>query len=69
MEKEEYKIKIDKSKCISCGGCIATCPELFEWGEDGKSKLKKEVITKNEYPCVKKAIDICPVGAITIEEE
>jgi len=33
------KFKINKEKCIGCGVCVATCPEGFELGGDGKSRI------------------------------
>lgn len=54
-------IKIDKEKCIGCGSCAAICEEVFELGDDMKAKVKKQ---KN-LPCVKEAIDSCPVNAIS----
>jgi ferredoxin len=34
--------KVNKEKCIGCGYCVSVCPEVFELGEDGKSKIKKD---------------------------
>jgi len=34
--------KINKEKCIDCDYCVSVCPEVFELGEDGKSKIKKD---------------------------
>jgi ferredoxin len=53
--------KIDKKKCIGCGACVATCPEVFELGEDGKAIVKAD----KKLPCVQEAIEDCPVGAIS----
>jgi len=54
-------IKIDKEKCIGCGSCIAVCSGNFEMDKDGKAKVKSQ----KKAPCVKEAIDSCPVNAIS----
>ncbi len=54
-------VKINKEKCIGCGACTSTCSEVFEMGDDGKAKVKAQ---KN-LPCVKEAIDNCPVDAVS----
>jgi len=51
-------VKVDKSKCIGCGACVAVCPEGFEI-KGGKANVKKNV------PCSLEAIDACPVNAIS----
>jgi len=53
-------IKIDKEACIGCGLCASICSEVFEMKE-GKAKVK----TQKKIPCVKEAIDQCPVDAIS----
>ena len=53
-------VRINKSKCIGCGACVSSCPEVFEMS-DGKAKVKSQ---KNST-CIKKAIDSCPVNAIS----
>ena len=54
-------IKINKEKCIGCGLCASICEEVFEIGDDMKARIKKQ----KELPCVKEAIDSCPVEAIS----
>ena len=54
-------IKIDKEKCIGCGLCSSVCEEVFEMKDDMKANVKSQ---KN-LPCVKDAIDQCPVDAIS----
>ena len=54
-------VKINKEKCIGCGLCASVCAEVFEMRDDGKAHVKNQ---KN-LPCVKEAIDSCPVDAIT----
>jgi len=63
------KVRVDKEKCIACGACIAIAPEIFEFGEDGKSQAKMEIIRDNNLiEKVKEAEETCPTGAIIIEE-
>ena len=52
-------VKVDKEKCIGCGTCTAVCPEGFEM-DGGKAKVKNP-----KAPCVDKAVDSCPVQAIS----
>jgi len=56
-------VKVDKEKCIGCGACAAVCEQVFEI-KDGKSFVKKGQ-EKSKAPCVKEAIDSCPVSAIS----
>ena len=55
-------VKVDEEKCIGCGACAATCDEVFEMGDDMKAHVKSGA--KTSLPCVKEAIDGCPVDAI-----
>jgi len=56
-------VSVDKSKCISCGACVAICPDVFEMGSDGKSQVIEGADTSVD--CVKRAIASCPVQAIS----
>jgi ferredoxin len=56
--------KVNKEKCIGCGYCVSVCPEVFELGEDGKSKIKKDADFEKNKDCIKKAKSGCPTGAI-----
>ena len=55
-------VSIDKETCIGCGACAATCEDVFEM-KDGKAVIKKGQ-DKSKAPCVKEAVESCPVGAI-----
>jgi ferredoxin len=70
------KATIDRSKCISCGACAASCPKLFHMAEDGKSTMKgskrigeKDVLEldKKDVPCAKNAEEVCPVKCISVK--
>lgn len=54
-------VKVNQETCIGCGACEATCPDVFEI-IDGKAHVKAGAETSK--PCVKEAIDGCPVNAI-----
>jgi len=56
-------VKINIKKCIGCGACEATCPDVFEMGDDSKAHVKKGA--NASLPCVKEAIESCPVDAIS----
>ena len=51
---------VEKEKCVGCGACIAICPSGFKL-KDGKSYIKDP-----SAKCLKKAQEICPVGAIKL---
>ncbi len=55
------KIVVDKKKCIGCALCWTVCPQVFAAGKDGKSFVKEQ----KDIPCVKEAIESCPVEAIS----
>jgi len=56
-------IKVDKKKCIKCGACVSTCPEVFEMDDEGKAKVKANA--KKDAKTLKEAIKNCPVDAIS----
>jgi ferredoxin len=58
-------VKVDKNKCIGCGSCAATCPEVFEMNDrDGKAQIKAGADLKKNAKCAKEATESCPVDAI-----
>ncbi len=60
------KVKVDKSKCIGCGVCIALAPKYFKFGADGKSEPIQEEVPDDAEE-VRRAAESCPTGAITLE--
>ena len=57
------KCKVEESQCIGCGACAAVYQDTFEINEQGIS------VVKDESTATPDMVDICPVGAIIIEEE
>lgn len=62
-------VKVDKEKCLGCGSCIATAPEIFAIDIDGKAKV---ILFETEDQALiekaKMSRDMCPNAAIEIIE-
>lgn len=66
---KEYKIVFSKDDCIGCGACTNACPDNWEMNDDGdKAQPKSLKIDEQMFSCNKDAEDVCPVGAIKVEE-
>lgn len=56
--------KIDREKCLRCGGCVSVCPvDALELTESGVKIDREKCIECGN--CEK----ICPVGAIKLEDD
>jgi ferredoxin len=62
------KPKIDRDLCIGCGLCESLCPAVFKL-DDGKSHVLEDADYKANKECVQKAIENCPVQAISWEQK
>lgn len=58
---------IDYDLCEGCGSCVEVCPEVFELRDDDKAYVIGP--DKCDTCDCKEAADICPLEAITLEEE
>jgi len=62
------KVVLDQNKCIGCNTCPLLDPEVFEMDTTiYKAKVKAQ--PKEITAATQTAIDSCPVGAISIQEE
>ena len=52
--------------CISCGSCVATCPEVFRFDENDLAVAYADVTDETEAQA-KEARDGCPVDVIDLE--
>lgn len=67
-------IRVIPSKCLGCGSCVATFPEIFELYDDGsggmvvriKSDADLSKLTPEDYERIK---TICPSMAIEVVDE
>lgn len=61
------EISIERSDCISCGLCVATCPSVFRIADDGLAEAYQQP-TDETAAEAKTAADSCPVSIIYVEE-
>ncbi|WP_432703770.1 ferredoxin [Methanothermobacter thermautotrophicus] len=67
-----YRLELDRTMCISCGNCIDSCPDLFEFADDGMSSIKGieisdiQLMELEDPSCSEKAAGNCPVMCIKL---
>ena len=59
------KAKVNEG-CISCGACVATCPEVFRFNDEGVAEAYADVVEENRQ-AAEEARDSCPVSVIDLE--
>lgn len=58
-------VEVDQDLCISCGACVDTCPEVFDWNDDEKAHaIVDEVPSEVEDQAIE-AMESCPTNAIS----
>lgn len=60
------KAKVNEG-CISCGTCVAACPEVFRFNEEDLAEAYADV-TEEVQGSAEEARDSCPVAVIDIFE-
>lgn len=60
------KANVDQDLCISCGACIDTCPEVFDWNDDDKAEAIVDEVPADLENQAQEAADNCPTDAIKI---
>ena len=58
--------KVNSDKCIGCGACVGTCPEVFDFSDEGFAKVKEQPNENNLNKAVE-ALENCPTSAIEKE--
>ena len=61
------EVSIERQDCISCGLCVATCPEVFHFADDGLAEVIQQP-TSGQEDAAKAAAEGCPVSIIYVEE-
>jgi ferredoxin len=62
------KVIVDYDVCASTGSCVQVCPEVFEVRSDGYLYVLQENPGPELATKVGEAADLCPTGAISIED-
>ncbi|MEV5707508.1 ferredoxin [Actinoallomurus sp. NPDC052274] len=63
------RVSVDQDKCCSAGNCVLLAPEVFDQrDEDGIVVLLDERPAERLHAAVREAADICPAGAIRLNE-
>lgn len=63
------RVKVDEAKCCGAGACVTHAPNVFDQREDdGVVILLVAQPPPEEAAAVRKAAQLCPALAITIEE-
>lgn len=62
------RVVVDFDLCASTGSCTQICPEVFEIRSDGYLYVLQENPDSTLREKLLEAEDLCPTGAITIEE-
>ena len=62
------KVNVDFDLCASTGACMQVAPEVFEVRSDGYLYILQEEPTGEQAVRAREAADLCPTGAISIED-
>jgi len=62
------RVVVDYDVCASTGSCMQVSPEVFEVRSDGYLYVLQEEPGEELRTKVVEAADLCPTGAITIED-
>lgn len=65
-EERFMKARVEEG-CISCGTCVAACPEVFRFNDDGLAEAYEAVEPEYES-AAEEARDSCPVSVIDLGE-
>jgi len=58
------RVHVDQDLCISCGTCIDTCPEVFDWNEEEKAQAVVDEVPPDVEEQAREAAESCPTNAI-----
>ena len=63
------ELKINKEKCLICGMCASSNPEVFTFNDDGFIEVDNNKINEENKDEIINIKECCPVGAIEEKDE
>ena len=63
------KVVVDRATCQGTGLCVAVAGDVFEIDEDGAVVALVETVREGHLRGVHQAVQVCPVGALSIRED
>jgi len=67
-EPRRFRVHVDVERCIGAGHCVMRASKIFDQREDGIVILLDDSPPPELHAAARKAADLCPAEAITIEE-
>ena len=62
------RIVVDFEACAATGGCVHQASEVFALGADGMLQVLQESPAESLRAAVLRAEELCPTGAIAVED-
>lgn len=63
------RIRADRSVCIGSGNCVLVAGDLFDQDEDAVVVLLTDTPSAAQEESAREAVDRCPSGALSLDEE
>jgi ferredoxin len=63
------KVKVDVTKCLGNGLCENTAEDVFDLGDNTVVRVTLETIPEERRAQMQRAVDDCPVGALSIHDD
>jgi ferredoxin len=63
-----HRVRVDRDRCCGAGNCVLTAPTVFDQDDDdGLVLLRADTVPPGDVDRVRRAVDLCPAGAITLD--
>lgn len=62
------RVRVDLDRCQGYGNCVVTAPDVFDLSDDGLVLLLEEQPAAERAEDVLKAVKLCPVQAIAVDD-